>query len=314
MVRAADMDIQHLAALDAVARAGTFGRAAMELGYTQSAISQQIASFEKAVGGPLFDRPGGPRPVELTPLGEFVLIHARDVLTKLDSVARDVNRFLTGEAGVIDVGTFQSTSVELLPAIIVRLRAEHPDISLRPVDADDDTEFIAMLRDGTLDISFLDGAVPEEFESLAVYRDPFVAIARPDEIPPGPLTLKDLALLPLIGQHGCSGQRLLDAGLRSGGCEPRYVFRSNDNSAVVAMVRAGFGIAVLPYLCVDPRDASITIRPLRPAIPERIISLVWRRDRGLSPAAERFRDLATRVCADVQAERVLPGFGAGAVV
>jgi DNA-binding transcriptional LysR family regulator len=300
------MDIQHLTALDAVAREGTFGRAAAQLGYTQSAISQQIASFERAVGGPLFDRPGGPRPVELTPLGEFVLAHARDVLSRLDTIARDVDRFLLGEAGILNVGTFQSTSVELLPPIVVQLRASHPDIELRPVDADLDSELIALLRDGSLDITFLDCTVPDDLESVQVYRDPFVVIARPDELPPGPVAIDDLGNLPLIGQNACAGQRLLDAGLHALGCEPRYVFRSSDNAAVAAMVRAGFGVAVLPHLCVDLRDPSLVIRSLRPSPPARVLSLAWRKGRPLSPTASRFRDLAVTVCAEVQRERVLP--------
>ena len=71
-----DLELRHLAALDAVATEGTFGRAALRLGYTQSAVSQQIAALERLVGAALFDRPGGPRPVELTPLGDLLLEHA----------------------------------------------------------------------------------------------------------------------------------------------------------------------------------------------------------------------------------------------
>src|SRR6186997_2567225 len=71
-----DLEIRHLAALDAVATEGTFGRAAERLGYTQSGVSQQIATLERTLGGAVFDRPGGPRPVRLTPLGKLVLTHA----------------------------------------------------------------------------------------------------------------------------------------------------------------------------------------------------------------------------------------------
>ena len=67
------LDLKHLVALDAVADTGTFGRAAERLGYTQSAVSQQIASLERILGDKVFDRPGGPRPVALTPLGAELL-------------------------------------------------------------------------------------------------------------------------------------------------------------------------------------------------------------------------------------------------
>src|SRR3954471_22697939 len=66
------LEIRHLAALQAVADSGNFSRAADRLGYTQSAVSQQVAALERIVGVALFERPGGPRPVTLTPSGEVL--------------------------------------------------------------------------------------------------------------------------------------------------------------------------------------------------------------------------------------------------
>ena len=81
------MELRHLLALVAVAETGTFSRAADRLGYTQSAVSQQIGSLERIVGTLLFERPGGPRPVRLTTAGEMLMTHARAVLARVDSAA-----------------------------------------------------------------------------------------------------------------------------------------------------------------------------------------------------------------------------------
>ena len=70
------LDLRHLVALKTIADEGSFGRAAEKLGYTQSAVSQQIAALERIVGLRLVERPGGPRPVSLTEAGEILLRHA----------------------------------------------------------------------------------------------------------------------------------------------------------------------------------------------------------------------------------------------
>ena len=85
-----DLEIKHLVALQAVAGERSFGRAAERLGFTQSAISQQIAALDRVVGEPVFDRPGGPRPVELTPAGQVLLAHAEAVLRQLRQAEEEV--------------------------------------------------------------------------------------------------------------------------------------------------------------------------------------------------------------------------------
>src|SRR3954449_4994559 len=115
----ADVELRHLRTMAAIAEEGTFGRAAGRLGYTQSSVSQQIAALEKAVGGAVFDRPGGPRPVRITPLGAVVLAHGREVLAEAKELTDAVERFLAGE-GRIDIGTLQSVSNTLLPFVVRR--------------------------------------------------------------------------------------------------------------------------------------------------------------------------------------------------
>lgn len=295
------LELRHLSTLDAVARAGTFGRAADHLGYTQSAVSQQIAALERAVRAKVFDRPGGPRPVELTPFGTALLEHARDILARVEATARDLDRFRAGETGTLHVGTFQSVSTALLPAIVGRLRSEHPDIEIRLVESDDDDELWSRLGGGELDVSFVVGHVPDGFEAVTLLHDPFVLIAPSGELPPGPLAVADFVDRPLIGQQENSCQRLNEAGLRAAGGDPRYVFRTNDNGAVAAMVRAGMGVAVMPLLCIDHNDPELAVHRIEPPLTSRTISIAWRAGRTLAPIAERFVDLASAAGHEVAA-------------
>src|SRR5438552_16409076 len=108
------LELRHLIALKAVADEGSFGRAARHLGYTQSAISQQIAMLERIVGMQLLERPGGPKPVSLTEAGELLLKHADAITAQLQAAQADVAALAAGEAGPLRVGTYQSISWRLL--------------------------------------------------------------------------------------------------------------------------------------------------------------------------------------------------------
>lgn len=297
MVAARDLEIRHLIALVTVADERTFGRAAERLGYTQSAVSQQIAALERVVGAPLFDRPGGPRPVELTPLGMLLADHAREVLARAETAVSDVRRFQAGALGRVDIGTFQSTSTALLPTILGRLRAERPHIEPHLLESDEHHELARMVIDGQLDVSFMLDDREPELDFIHLFTDPFVVVARPEDVDERPLPVHRLAEYALIGQQDNQCQRFIDEGLRGVGIQPDYVFRTNDNSAVAAMVRAGMGMAVLPLLAVDTSDTRLAVRLLDPPIPPRHLTLGWRRGRTLSPAAERFIAIAQEVSA-----------------
>jgi DNA-binding transcriptional LysR family regulator len=300
MVLARDLEIRHLIALVGVAEERTFGRAAQRLGYTQSAISQQIAALERAVGAPLFDRPGGPRPVELTPLGRLLADHAREVLARVETAAKEVRRFQAGVIGRLDVGTFQSVSTTMLPAILGRLRTERPQLDAHLIESDVHEDLVRRVVEGELDVSFLLNREAPGLETIPLLTDPFVVVALPDEVDHDAVSVTTLIGQPLIGQHDNTCQRFVDDGLRSVGIEPDYVFRSSDNTAVAAMVRAGMGMAVLPLLAVDTSDPRLAIRPLDPPIPPRHIGIGWRRGRTLSPAAERFVELAQEQAAELR--------------
>jgi len=295
-----DLELRHLVALDAVASEGTFGRAATRLGYTQSAVSQQIAALERLIGGSLFDRPGGPRPVELTPLGKVVLGHARDIIARVDATGDAIERFVAGEVGRIDIGTFQSVSNVLLPAIVRRLRSEHPKLDIRLFEYEDNDAGADGVRAGALDLTFAVGHRVGDLESLLLLEDPFVLVAPAGELPPGPYPTAQLDNASLVGYPPSGCQQEVEDGLRACGANPTFVFRTYDNGAQLAMVRAGMGWAVMPLLAVDTRDPAIDVRSLSPPVIPRQVCISWRRDRTLSPVAARMVDIACDVAGDLR--------------
>ena len=251
------IELRHLLALQAVAEEGSFGRAARSLGYTQSAISQQIAALERIVGQRLIDRPGGPRPVTLTDAGSLLLTHARAINARLAAAQADLDSFGNGDSGPLSIGTYQSVGARVLPTLLADFRAEWPKVDVRLVESADDRELLELVERGDIDVSFcvfpLEGG---PFESVELMRDPYVLVVAADS----PLaarektpTLREILDLPLISYRTCRTTQRVEERLRLAGREPDVVFRSDDNGTLQALVAAGVGVALVPRLTVDPR-------------------------------------------------------------
>jgi DNA-binding transcriptional LysR family regulator len=294
-------------ALRAVAVERSFGRAADRLGFTQSAVSQQVASLERIVGGAVFERPGGPKPVEITPLGQLLLEHANAVLNRMEVAGAEIELFRAGRMGSITIGTFQSVSVRLLPQVFQSLRAERPDLEIRLREIDEQDGLIAGLEDRTLDAAFLVEPVSRStFDVVRVFEDPFVLLSPIDtDLVPRRRTAIPVSALegePMVSQFDASHVRLVDGAIRRAGVETNVVFRSSDNAAVQAMVRSGLGHAVMPSLAADPADPEVLLRRLDPGIASRVVVAATVQGRAHPPALARFLELtveaADRLVAD----------------
>jgi DNA-binding transcriptional LysR family regulator len=286
------VEIRHLAALQAIAAERSFGRAAARLGYTQSAVSQQVATLERLVGEQLIERPGGPRPVSLTEAGALLLRHADSIVARLQAAQADLNALRSGEVGTLRVGTFQSVGARVLPAVMRRFTADWPEIDVTLVELEDDEVAVAIER-GEIDVGFLLLPVEDDapLEATEVLRDPYVLV-KPKGSPLAP-SLRAIAEEPLVGFRASPAIAGVEAAFRAEGVEPRWAFRSNDNPTVLGLVGAGVGNAVMPRLTIDERDPAVDVVDL-PSVPPRIIGVARHRDRYASPATRAFLETVTR--------------------
>ncbi|HEY8646494.1 MAG TPA: LysR family transcriptional regulator [Gaiellaceae bacterium] len=297
------VELRHLAALEAVSREGSFGRAATALGYTQSAVSQQIATLERIVDEKLVDRPGGPKAVSITEAGRLLLRHAEAIVARIAAAQADLTALRDGEAGTLRVGIYQSIGQRILPELMRRFAAAWPLVDVALTESASDEELLELVERGELDLTFADLPLTEgPFEFVELLRDPWLLVV-PADSPladrPTPPPLREIANLDLIGFRQCRSMTQIEAALRR---PIEFVFRSDHNGTVQGLVGAGVGAALLPSLAVDPNDEATRQIELGPNVPPRLIAVAWHRDRHKSPAARAFTELATEVCAELDAE------------
>jgi molybdate transport repressor ModE-like protein len=286
------VELRHFAALQALASTGSFGRAAQQLGYTQSAVSQQIATLERIVGEKLVERPGGPRPVSLTEAGHLLLRHADSIVARLQAAQADLQALRAGEAGTLRVGTFQSVGARVLPAVMRSYTAAWPKVDVVLMEMDDEDIEVALER-GELDVGFvLLPVLDAPLETIELLRDPYVLVtAAGSPFASGPPTLEQIAAQPLIGFRSGRSIEPIEAALHGAGVEPHFAFRSNDNPTVQGLVAAGIANAVMPRLTVDEADPRVAVLPLD-EVPPRVIAIARHADRYHSPASRAFVETA----------------------
>jgi molybdate transport repressor ModE-like protein len=289
------VELRHFAALQALAATGSFGRAARSLGYTQSAVSQQIATLERIVGAQLVERPGGPRPVSLTEAGDLLLRHADSIVARLHAAQADLQALQAGEVGTLRVGTFQSVGARVLPEVMRRFTATWPGVDVVLVEMDD-VEIEQALERGEFDVGFVLLPVADApLETIELLRDPYVlvtAVGSRLAASRRPPSLEEIAAEPLIGFRSDRAIEPVEAALHGAGVEPNFTFRSNDNTTVQGLVAAGVANAILPRLTVDEGDPRVVVRELGALVPPRVIAIARHRDRYHSPAARAFAETA----------------------
>jgi LysR family transcriptional regulator, carnitine catabolism transcriptional activator len=288
-----NFSLRQLRAFTALARTGSFTRAALDLHLSQPALTVQIRELERALGLKLVDR--NTRRVQLTSIGRELLPVFDRVLGDIRAVAENARELAAGDRGTVNVAALPSVCSGLLPAAIARLRETHPGIVVRLHDTVAQ-RILALLRSEEADIGIGSFAtLGHEFESTALMEDRMVAVF-PRGHPLGArrsVALKELRHHPLIFMDTQSSVRaIVERGLREGGVEATPDFEVTYMSTAIGLVRAGLGVAILPAAALELQLApGLDSRAIRDASMRRRIVVATRRGRSLAPAVLIFRRL-----------------------
>ena len=299
------LELRHLVAFVEVAHAGSFTAAARSMGYTQSAVSQQISRLEQIVGHRLIERSSG-RSITLTPAGNILITHAEAIHAGLENAMEDLAAVANGVAGILRVGCYESISVRVLPRILKLFAVRFPRVQVLLTELDDDSDLLSQVESGELDLTFvvfplIDGP----FHAVTLLEDPFVLVVPTDS----PLAARaaavsadDLAGLPLIAYGQMRDEHQIETRLGRPQLKKQVIFRSNHNGTILSLIANGYGCAVLPRLSVDPYRQGITTLPMAHVNP-RIVGIARRQQRLPSMSVTSFVEIAMQVARELEETR-----------
>ncbi|MGE7389708.1 LysR family transcriptional regulator [Streptomyces sp. NPDC004126] len=273
------IEARHLRILRAVAGTGSFSAAARELGCTQPAVSQQMKALEQSAGTPLLVRAG--REMRLTQAGEALVRHAAGILAGLTAAEEEVAAIAGLRAGRVRLVSFPSGSSTLVPTALAAMRAGHPGTRISLVEAEPPRS-VEMLREGDCDVAlafrYAGASAVAEWDDLVVtplLTDRLVGLVPEGHrlAGAGRVGMAELADEPWIA--GCPRcRRHLVEVCEGAGFTPRIDFATDDYPAVVGLVGAGLGVAVLPELAVESvRAKGVSTLAVEPAVEREVVAL-----------------------------------------
>jgi DNA-binding transcriptional LysR family regulator len=239
------VSLRQLRTFAAVARLGSFVRAATELHVTPPAVSMQIKELEDQVGLPLFDR--GPRSVTLTMPGEYLLVYVRRVLSTLKEADDAMARLRGAQVGRVTIGMV-STAKYFLPRLLARFRVEHRGVEMR-LAVGNREQLVRQLQDAEVDLAVM-GRPPRD---IATRAEPFAAhphavlaapahpLARRREIPPSALGGEEF----IVREEGSGTRAAMEQFFRDTHLNPPRIMEMASNETIKQAVIAGMGLAFL---------------------------------------------------------------------
>jgi DNA-binding transcriptional LysR family regulator len=287
------MEMQQVRYFVALARELNFTRAAEACNVSQPALTHAIQQLEHELGGPLFHRERGN--THLSELGRMMLPYLQTVEESCRAArdqARAVKRL---EKATLTIGTMCTIGPQLISDLLVRFRAQHPDVEVQVIDAGA-PQMIEMLEKGDLEVAIVGvpGELPDSLHQLPIFEERFVLLLPPnhrlvafDEVPASEIDKE-----PYVSRSNCEVFQPVRDELNSRGVFLRQVFSSPRDDWVQGMIKAGLGLGFFPEFSVT--DPDLVIRPLVNPSFNRTIYLATVRGRPHSPAVGAFVQEARR--------------------
>jgi len=285
-----EIDLRQLRAFVAIVEAGGFARAAGRVNLSQPALSRQIRALESTLGVRLFDRIG--RRVQLTSEGEDLLERGRRLLSDAESLGERARALKSGHRGVLRVGATPQAMETLLAGFLPRYRRRHPGVEVHLVE-DGGVRLPTRLERGDVALALMPaGDARFRWRTLAplyvlavlpvTHRLSRRATLEIDELVDAPL---------LLPRRDFGSRQWFDAACHVAHLHPRVLLESGAPATLVALARAGYGIAVVPSNALIPRGGVRAVPLVQHGVPlGRWASIAWDPRRFLAPYAEHFVD------------------------
>lgn len=277
------VDPRRLLTFGAVARHRSFSRAAGELSLTQSAVSQQVAALERQIGARLLHRGRGG--VELTPVGEHLLVHATALVERVELAQNQLEEIVAKEQRELRVGAFPSAMATIAPRAVARLIERHGTLDARLTEGRVE-ELAAGVRAGALHVAlaFQDAAAPRREHEGTRRRDlleePMVLVLPPDH---RLARRRSLRVADLAAERWTAPSRdgLVARACRAAGFEPHITILTSDPLAIAELVGVGLAVTMTSRLLAT-RMAGVRTVAIAGTPPHRVLYALLP-DHGVRP-------------------------------
>ncbi|MGH3435241.1 MAG: LysR substrate-binding domain-containing protein [Sciscionella sp.] len=283
------LDVHRLRLLRELAARGTIAATAQACSLTASAVSQQLSLLQREIGTPLLIKDG--RRLLLTEAARVLVSHTERVLAELEAARAGVAALSASVGGVVRLAAFPTAASSLVPSAIAASRAAHPDLRVL-LEERETADGIAALKAGHLDVALVYeyNLLPEvadagiELAVLAV-ESLLAAVPATLRLPRGRLRLEVLRDQPWIAPRSDGALRAtLERACGLAGFAPQLDYTSDDYTVILALVRAGLGVSLVPQLALEGVSTGVRLRAVAEPELARTVSVAVRAGSGATPS------------------------------